>query len=100
MPCHDYQSDSERASERWAEQKLKVDQLTALLCEVWNTLKAHPEFPMSDVMKAWGIAHDEMDVQRLRHEITQRLAAQERAGALAKLTDKERELLGLAPRKR
>jgi hypothetical protein len=99
MPCRDLDADNRYI----AELQGKVQRLTGLLCEACGLLdradggEYQSWLGVSDELHGWWLAHLDADRARKAEEQAQ---AQRKAlyeGALAKLSDEERRILGLKP---
>lgn len=69
-----------------------ADKLVRKLC---SKLKTADVTKYSLEMQMWWRDHQEADAAREQHEQDKKIEAEKRAAALAKLTDEEKELLGL-----
>jgi hypothetical protein len=97
MPCYMTGSAEGDAREAAHEANLHLTQLTRMLCSVLlrleedNMLKSYT----TTETQQWWKQHLELDARRLREEAKVEEARRERETALAKLTKKERKVLGL-----
>lgn len=87
MPCYDYQADDER--NQIANLKERGHKLTAMLCDCCTVLEATVGIP--DTTIEWWINHKTEDRKRLEQENARAI----RTRALNKLTEREKEILGL-----
>lgn len=107
MPCHSYEiSDTEiRLSKERDQLKQELDTVTRLLCSVLRSIKFGEVYVdlTKDViniegLEEWWNEHKKWDELRLIREANQRKEQEKQElinNALAKLSDKEKEALGL-----
>jgi len=107
MPCHSYEiSDTEiRLSKERDQLKNELDTVTRLLCSVLRSIKFGDVYVdlTKDVkniegLENWWTEHKKWDELRLIREANQRREKEKQElinRALKKLTDKEKEALGL-----
>lgn len=95
MPCRYYEP-GEEAEILNRQYKVKIDNLTRLLCEAMQIIEAHCEAArVKAELVDWWERHKELDRQRIYAESMVAQAKAEKEAALAKLTPHERKLLGL-----
>jgi hypothetical protein len=107
MPCYSYESSEEEAMRNDSHNKTKqeLDTVTRLLCSVLRSIKFGDVYVdlTKDVkniegLSDWWNEHKKWDELRLIREANQRKEQEKQQfikNALAKLTDKEKEALGL-----
>lgn len=106
MPCMDYDS-------RWADnsndreiRKLKkqADMLARIACKAMTALEENEIEDLlllkDDEVRTWWAAHKEADRKEQARIAEKERRAKVKAEALARLSDEEKELLGLAPAKK
>lgn len=107
MPCHSYEvSDTEiRLSKERDQLKNELDTVTRLLCSVLRSIKfgeivvdTTKDVPNIEGLENWWTEHKKWDELRLIREANQRREKEKQElinNALKKLTDQEKEALGL-----
>lgn len=107
MPCRDYESDNWRSVDNSAElTKLKkqADMLARIACKAMNTLEENQIEDLlllkDDEVRNWWLKHKEADRKERERVAERERRAKAKAEALSKLTDEEKELLGLATAKK
>jgi hypothetical protein len=92
MPCND--GGPVYSGESWElrEQRKKIDDLTALLCEACKHI---PPGNMPPAVGKWYAAHLEWDRKREEQEALMVARIKAKQAALAKLTPEDRQILGL-----
>ena len=97
MPCmDDGRRDYYDLVQAQAKAQAKIDKLTRLLCEVMGMIGDPKEgYPLSHEVLAWWEDHQKADRAREEVEWARRKAEEERAAAVAKLSERERALLGI-----
>lgn len=104
MPCRDYESDSWSSSAEVARYKEQADRLARIACKAMSELERNGIEDMlvlrDDEVREWWMKHKEAD--RKRREAEERAAYRERvkAEALSKLSDEEKEILGITKKKK
>lgn len=98
MPCSDsdrYPTDAQRMKE-------KVDKLTRMLCGVMKEVERCAKVRLAVRMKNldgelldWWEEHKSVDAERIEREEAQRRLQQVRKRALQKLSDEEKDALGI-----
>lgn len=99
MPCRDYESDSPSYYEDYRKMKKQADRLARMACSAMEELErngiAEVLLLKNDEVREWWAAHKEADrKERARVAELQRREAVKQE-ALNKLSDEEKELLGL-----
>jgi hypothetical protein len=104
MPCRDYETQWASNSSDYEIRKLKAsaDKLARIACRALDALteagKADFLLLKDDETREWWVAHQEAD-RRAREQAEAKLRREElKAQALSKLTQEEREALGIKPR--
>lgn len=92
MPCRDDRSSYDYSEER-------ADKMTRIACKAMTELvdQGRAEFLLirDDEVREWWTAHQEFDRQRRAEEYQRETEDALKKEALAKLTDEEKQLLGL-----
>ena len=103
MPCQDYQRDSwsDYSSDREIRKlKEQCDRLARIACKAITTLEEleQEDFLLlkDDEVREWWQTHKEADRKEQARVAEQERREQVKADALARLSDEEKELLGLA----
>ena len=107
MPCRDYESDSWSSYDSSREfQKLKqqADKLARIACKAMTALEESEKEDFlllkDDEVREWWQAHKEADRKEKARLAEKERRARVKAEALARLSDEEKELLGLAQPKK
>ena len=108
MPCRDYESDSWDSSydktRALVAMKEQADKLARIACKAMETLEENgvEDFLLlkDDEVRQWWQAHKEADRKEKARVAEQERKTRVRAEALARLSDEEKELLGLAKPKK
>lgn len=107
MPCRDYESDNWRSidnSEEVRRLKKQADMLARIACKAMDTLEENEIADLlllkDDEVRLWWLKHKEADRKERERVAERERRAKAKAEALAKLTDEEKELLGLATAKK
>ena len=102
MPCRDYESDN--GYSRADEYKRQCDKLARIACAAMEELvkqgKADFLVLKNEEVRNWWEAHIEADKREKARVAEQERRARVKQEALDRLTDEEKELLGLAPKKK
>lgn len=103
MPCRDYESDSWSSYDNSAEvRKLKAqaDKLARIACKAMDALEesGKEDFLLlkDNEVREWWAAHKEADRKEKARALEKERRERVKADALARLSDEEKELLGLA----
>ena len=93
MPCHDYGQEEIYQKERTK----KIHKLTRMLCETCDCLEDEGLFfgNVSEELDMWWEQHKEEDSTRKIFEARESKLLAARKKALAKISEKDRKLLGL-----
>lgn len=106
MPCRDYESDSwghADDSGRVGKLKEQADRLARMACAAMDELEANGIAEVlllkNDELREWWTAHKEADRKEKARIAEKERKARVKQEALDRLSDEEKELLGLAPKK-
>lgn len=107
MPCRDYESDdwsNHNASREVAKLKQQADRLARMACAAMDELEANGIAEVlllkNDELRTWWAAHKEADRKEKARIAEKERKERVKAEALARLSDEEKELLGLAKPKK
>ena len=107
MPCRDYESDSwghADDSGRVGKLKEQADRLARIACKAMDALEENgiEDFLLlkDDEVRQWWQQHKEADRKEKTRVAEKERRARVKAEALARLSDEEKELLGLAQPKK
>lgn len=99
MPCRDYESDNWDYSSENRQLKKQADKLARIACKAMNALEENgiEDFLLlkDDEVAEWWAQHKEADRKERARIAEQERRERVRAEALARLSDEEKELLGL-----
>jgi hypothetical protein len=106
MPCRDYESDNwdYDNSREMAKLKKQVDRLARIACKAMTALEESEKEDFlllkDEEVREWWAAHKEADRKEQARIAEKERRARVKAEALARLSDEEKELLGLAQPKK
>jgi hypothetical protein len=104
MPCRDYQSDSQDYYDSYQKMKKQCDKLARIACKSLQELEDNSVIDVlllkDDEVREWWIAHQEADRKEKARVAEIERREQLKADALSRLTDEEKEVLGLAKAKK
>lgn len=99
MPCRDYQSDDWGVTRSAPNLKEQMDKLARIACKAMEALDkdGRADFLLleDDEVREWWIAHQEADRKERARVAEQQRKEAVKQEALNKLSDEEKELLGL-----
>ncbi len=102
MPCRDYESDSWGSGRREGQLKEQADRLARIACKAMDALEAMGKedfLLLKDAeVREWWAAHKEADRKEQARVAEQQRQEAVKQEALNKLSDEEKELLGLKPK--
>lgn len=100
MPCRDYESDTWDYSSENRQLKKQADRLARIACKAMTALSemGKEDFLLlqDDEVREWWQAHQEADRKEKARIAEKERRERIKADALARLSDEEKELLGLA----
>lgn len=100
MPCRDYESDTWDYSSENRQLKKQADRLARIACKAMTALAemGKEDFLLlqDDEVREWWQAHQEADRKEKARIAEKERRERIKADALARLSDEEKELLGLA----
>jgi hypothetical protein len=104
MPCRDYESDTWDYSSENRKLKAQADKLARIACKAMSALEEleKEDFLLlkDDEVREWWQKHKEADRKEKARVAEKERRARVKAEALARLSDEEKELLGLASPKK
>lgn len=104
MPCRDYESDSWDYSSEARKLKKQADKLARIACKAMEALEEleQEDFLLlkDDEVREWWNAHKEADRKEKARVAEQQRREAVKQEALNRLSQEEKELLGLAPAKK
>jgi hypothetical protein len=104
MPCQDYESNSWEYQAEAAKMKTQADKLARIACKAMTALEENgiEDFLLlkDDEVRVWWLAHKEADRKEQARIAEIERRERVKSEALARLSDEEKELLGLSIPKR
>lgn len=97
MPCYDARDDKNSPFYEPPVDYMekKIDSLTAMLCLSCQYLESNMlDFPNSEIER-WWTEHKRIDQNRIKNEMEKLKLEEDKMKAIAKLSDYERNLLGI-----
>jgi hypothetical protein len=104
MPCRDYQSDDWGVSSSAPKLKQQMDMLARIACKAMDALEEDGRADLlllkDDEVRVWWEQHKEADRKERARVAEKERKDRIKAEALARLSQEEKELLGLASKKK